>query len=231
MIVKGFGENTGAAKEAAFDALLHWNDIEAATPLIDICRDASASDYFTRALAGYVKLASNPAMTGENRMIYLRKALELAKTDAEKRRIISLMGKTGTYFALLCAGEYMNEPALKETSAIAVMNIALDHPEYTGEMDMYVITGLDVSTAKSLSYYMFTDPTCDNLYYDENIDALLEGYTCFAYSSVKGRYDRRADLAKQCIKLSRKGIKPNVRTATIIAIAGDVNADDMFGNP
>ncbi len=39
-------------------------------------------------------------------MIYLRKAPELAKTDAEKRRIISLMGKTGTYFALLCAGEY-----------------------------------------------------------------------------------------------------------------------------
>ena len=94
-------------------------------------------------------------------------------------------------------------------------------------LNMYVITGLDVSTAKSLSYYVFADPTCDNLYYDENIDALLEGYTCFAYSSVKGRYDRRADLAKQCIKLSRKGIKPNVRTATIIAIAGDVNADDM----
>ena len=86
-------------------------------------------------------------------------------------------------------------------------------------LNMYVITGLDVSTAKSLSYYVFADPTCDNLYYDENIDALLEGYTCFAYSSVKGRYDRRADLAKQCIKLSRKGIKPNVRTATIIAIA------------
>ena len=94
-------------------------------------------------------------------------------------------------------------------------------------LNMYVITGLDVSTAKSLSYYVFADPTCENLYYDENIDALLEGYTCFAYSSVKGRYDRRADLAKQCIKLSRKGIKPNVRTATIIAIAGDVNADDM----
>lgn len=147
MIVKGFGENTGAAKEAAFDALLHWNDIEAATPLIDICRDASASDYFTRALAGYVKLASNPAMTGENRMIYLRKALELAKTDAEKRRIISLMGKTGTYFALLCAGEYMNEPALKETSAIAVMNIALDHPEYTGE----VVENLLRQAAASLS--------------------------------------------------------------------------------
>ena len=58
-------------------------------------------------------------------------------------------------------------------------------------LNMYVITGLDVSTAKSLSYYVFADPTCENLYYDENIDALLEGYTCFAYSSVKGRYDRR----------------------------------------
>ena len=53
-----------------------------------------------------MKLTSNPAMTGENRMIYLRKALELAKTDAEKHRMISLMGKTGTYFVFFCAGEY-----------------------------------------------------------------------------------------------------------------------------
>ena len=105
--------------------------------------------------------------------------------------------------------------------------LGIEKIEEVRYLNMYVITGLDVSTTKSLSYYVFADPTCDNLLYDENIDALLEGYTCFAYSHIKGRYDRRADLAKQCIKLSRKGIKPNIKTATIIAIAGDVSTDDM----
>lgn len=152
MIVKDFHQESGAAKDAAFEALLYWKGIEAAEPLLQICEENAASTYFDKALAGYVKLVSNPAITGENRMIYLRKALELAKTDKEKNRILSQIGKTGTYFALLCAGEYMNQPALKETAAIAVMNIAIDHPEYTGE----VVEALLKQAAASL-----TNPDAD----------------------------------------------------------------------
>ncbi|MDR1601110.1 MAG: DUF1080 domain-containing protein [Tannerella sp.] len=133
MIADGFEKGGRDTKDAAFDALLNWDNPEAADRLFAVCRTPSASDYFDRAITAYVKLVSNPATTGENRLIHLRKAMETAKTDAQKNSILQQIGRTGTYLALLYAGEFLGQSALKEAAAQAVMNIALNHTEYTGE--------------------------------------------------------------------------------------------------
>jgi HEAT repeat protein len=133
LITDGFAKSSGDAKEAAFDALLHWDGFEVAGELYAIAKDPSAASYFDRALTAFVKRVSNPALTGENRLIYLRKAMEIARTAAQKNAILSQIGRTGTFPALLYAGNYIDDSALKETAATAVMNIALNHPEYTGE--------------------------------------------------------------------------------------------------
>jgi HEAT repeat protein len=131
-LVTGFKQGSGATKEAAFDALLDWKGLEAAGVLYAICRDASASSYFDRALAGYVKLISKPSLTGENRMLGLRNALEAAKTDEQKNTILRQLGRTGTFQGMLLAGEFLDNKALQQNAANAVMNIALSHPGYTG---------------------------------------------------------------------------------------------------
>ncbi|MDR0757188.1 MAG: DUF1080 domain-containing protein [Tannerella sp.] len=133
MIADGLEKGSRDAKDAAFDALLHWDNPEAADRIFALCQTPSASDYFDRALGAYVKLVSSPAMTGENRLIRLRKAMEMAKTDAQKNIILQQTGQTGTYLALLYAGDFLDQSALKEAAAQAVMHIALNHPEYTGE--------------------------------------------------------------------------------------------------
>ncbi|MDR1407018.1 MAG: DUF1080 domain-containing protein [Tannerella sp.] len=133
IIADGFEKGNTEAKDAAFDALLSWEGSEAADRLFAICKEPSASNYFDRALAAYVKLVSTPAMTGENQLLFLRKAMEIARTDAQKNSILRQIGRTGTYLALLYAGEFIDRAALKETAARAVMNIALSHSEYTGE--------------------------------------------------------------------------------------------------
>jgi HEAT repeat protein len=133
LIKEGFASGNKDAENAAFDALLSWNGKDAAELIYGICQNPSASEYFDRALATYVKKVSNPALTGENRLIFLRKAMETAKTDAQKNEILKQIGQTGTYLALLYAGEFLDRPALKENAAQAVMNIALNHREYTGE--------------------------------------------------------------------------------------------------
>ncbi|MDR1676247.1 MAG: DUF1080 domain-containing protein [Tannerella sp.] len=133
MIVDEFGKSSGEAKDAAFDALLNWNGFEVAEQLYAVCTAPSASSYFDRALTAYVKLVSDPSLTGENRLIYLRKAMEIAQTDAQKNVILTQIGKTGTYLAMLYAGDFLGRNALKEAAATAVMTIALNHPEYTGE--------------------------------------------------------------------------------------------------
>ncbi|MDR1200305.1 MAG: DUF1080 domain-containing protein [Tannerellaceae bacterium] len=131
-LVKGFKQESGAAKEAAFEALLDWKGLEVAGELYAICQDASASSYFDRALAGYVKLVSSPSLTGENRMLGLRNALEVAKTDQQRNTILRQLGRTGTFLGMLLAGEFLDDKALQQSAANAVMNIALSHPDYAG---------------------------------------------------------------------------------------------------
>jgi len=132
-IVNGFKESKGEAKDAAFEALLSWKGPEVADELYTICKDASASAYFDRALDAYISLVSNPALTGENRLLGLHKAMETAKTDDQKKKILNQVGRTGTFLGLLFAGEYLNEKPAQQAAANAVMNIALGNKEYTGD--------------------------------------------------------------------------------------------------
>ncbi|MDR1981396.1 MAG: DUF1080 domain-containing protein [Tannerellaceae bacterium] len=131
-IMNGFRADKGVAKDAAFDALLSWKGVEVAGELLAVCRDASAAAYFDRALNAYVKLVSNPAFTGENRLLKLREAMEIARTDDQKVAILKQIEKAGTFLALLYAGEFLDLKPLQQAAANAVMTIALGHKEYTG---------------------------------------------------------------------------------------------------
>ncbi|MDR3252240.1 MAG: DUF1080 domain-containing protein, partial [Tannerella sp.] len=132
-ILDGFKKGNAEAKDAAFKALLNCDGLDAASALYDIAKTPSASAYFDRALDAYIKLVSKPSYTGDNRFLSLRKAMEVAKTDAQKNEILKQIARTGTYPALLFAGEYLDVPALKENAAQAVMNIALNNKLYTGD--------------------------------------------------------------------------------------------------
>ena len=76
IIVDGFKKGQDEAKSAAFEALLSWKDFRAADELYEVCRDPSASAYFDRAITSYIRMVSNASRTPENRLIFLRKAME-----------------------------------------------------------------------------------------------------------------------------------------------------------
>lgn len=132
VIVDGFRKGSGASRDAAFEALLNWKGVEAADELFAICQDASSSAYFDRALKAYVQLVSNPAFTGENRLLSLRKAMEIAKTDEQKNLILRQIERTGTFLGLLYAGEFLDQKPVQQAAANAVMNIALGNKDYWG---------------------------------------------------------------------------------------------------
>lgn len=132
-IVKGFRSATGAQRDEAFEALLSWKGAEVADELFAICKEAPTSNYFNPALSAYVKLVSDPASTGENRLLSLRKAMEIARTDEQKIAILKQIEKTGTYLGMLYAGEFLDQKPVQQAAANAVMNIALSNQDYTGE--------------------------------------------------------------------------------------------------
>lgn len=140
LIVAGFTKGSGTTKEAAFDALLNFRGIAAADELFAICQDPSASAYFDRAIDTYIRMVARSGMTGENRLIYLRKAMEIAKTDARKITVLEEIGKTGTFIGLIYAGNYLEEKPLQQAAANAVMNIGLNHKQYTGPEVVRLLT-------------------------------------------------------------------------------------------
>lgn len=131
MIVKGFNASNGEAKNMAFEALLTWNGIEVADELYSIAK--TTPDYLDKALTAYVKLVSNRSFTGENRLLLLRKAMEIAKSDVQKSLILKQIGNTDTYLGMLYAYEFINDAGTKQAAAMAVKSIALRNTNYTGD--------------------------------------------------------------------------------------------------
>ncbi|WP_029902577.1 DUF1080 domain-containing protein [Prevotella sp. 10(H)] len=133
IIVERFNTEEGAAKDAAFQALYNWKDIDAADKLLVICKNKSDILYFDRAINRYVQLVSNPELSGEKRASLLGNVLDIAHTDAQKKAILSQIGNTGSYPAMLRAGQYLDNEPLQQAAAHAVMNIALSNKQYTGK--------------------------------------------------------------------------------------------------
>ena len=134
VVVSGFKNEKGIAKDAAFDAIYNWAGNEAADELYAVCIDPSGAAYFEKALTAYIRLVSLPALTPENRLIFLRKAMEIAKNDEQKNNILRRIGQTGTFQAMIYAGNFLDDKPVQQTAANAVMNISANHPEYTGQI-------------------------------------------------------------------------------------------------
>ncbi len=132
-IVKGLNEGTGVAKDAAFEALLVWKGIEAADELYVVCQSATGT-VFDAALKRYVQLVSDPAFTAENRLLSLRKVMEIAKTNEQKVIILKEIQKADTFLSLMYASEFMDDAdaSVRSAAIYAIWNIARNHPEFKG---------------------------------------------------------------------------------------------------
>ncbi len=133
-IVNGFKNGRGAARDAAFEAIYNWKGREAADELYAVCTDPAGAAYFERALNAYIRLVSLPELSAENRTIFLRKAMEIAKTNEQKNTILRRLQQAGTFQAMVYAGGFLDEKPIQQAAANAVMNISANHPEYTGQI-------------------------------------------------------------------------------------------------
>ncbi len=151
VIIDGVGSTNASIGNAAFQALLQWPDNRAAEPLYDICR--TGDNRFDQALDRYVELSSSSELTGENRLIQLREAMEMAHTDRQRNVILKKIGDTGTFLAMIYAAQFIDTPALQQTAAKAAMDIALAHKEYNGTNTRQILDKvLDVLNIQDSDY-------------------------------------------------------------------------------
>lgn len=77
--------------------------------------------------------AIDQSKTPEGQLIQLRNQLEKSQNDAEKKKLIAEIGKTGTFLGMTTAAKYLDVKGLEKVAAQAVADIALGHKEYNGE--------------------------------------------------------------------------------------------------
>lgn len=134
-IVQGLSDASSINKEAAFNALLDWQGIEAADELFKLCESSIADPMFDKALKRYIQLVSDPSFTGENRLLRLRKAMEIAKTSEQQVLVLRQIQQSQTFLALMYASEFLDakDASVRSAAVYAIWGIAREHPEYTGK--------------------------------------------------------------------------------------------------
>lgn len=111
----GFDNGTQVQKEIAFTALTNWNGIDAAYDLYDICK--AEPTYRDRGFKAYVSLIARSRVTPEQKVLMMRKLMDVATTVDEKKTVLREIGRQGTFGALLFAGKYMDDADLRLDAA------------------------------------------------------------------------------------------------------------------
>ncbi len=93
-------------------------------------------------------------------------------------------------------------------------------------INRYDISGISEEEYIASRNTIFSEPPIDNVY-DEVLDT--KGMDrLFAMEYLPGQYDQRADSAAQCVQILTQNEKPDVRTAKIIALQGNITDSEFI---
>jgi HEAT repeat protein len=152
-VVSAYGSGDAAIKKAAIQSLASWTDASAASELLAIAKKTTDAEELNAALSGYVAATSKSPKTPAIKVIMLRDAMALAKTDAQKELILKELPKYRTFNALLFAGKYLDNAGTQQAAAQAVMTIALANKNlYSTEIRGLLTKTATVLTGKDSDY-------------------------------------------------------------------------------
>ncbi|WP_294758256.1 phosphoribosylformylglycinamidine synthase [uncultured Gemmiger sp.] len=89
-------------------------------------------------------------------------------------------------------------------------------------VNRYDVEGIDEALFEKAIPTVFSEPPVDVTY-----DALPAAQYVFAVEYLPGQFDQRADSASQCIQLLSQGERPDVRSARVYLLDGDLTDEDI----
>jgi HEAT repeat protein len=131
-VSKAFETGDVATKQAAITALSQWADVSAAPELYMISKQTSDAGLKNQALRGYIAMISKSSYPPDEKIIYLRDAMEIAQTVPQKKLILQEATDNKTFPALVFVSRYLDDPQLQEDAANDVSNIALSDKNFYG---------------------------------------------------------------------------------------------------
>ena len=92
-------------------------------------------------------------------------------------------------------------------------------------LNRYDISGLSAEQFETAKKTVFSEPNQDNVY-DEEF-SYDEDSRVFAMEYLPGQYDQRADSAAQCTQLLTQQERPQVISAKVVVLSGEISDEDF----
>jgi HEAT repeat protein len=133
-----FASGDDATKAAAVTALSKASGASTAMALYKIASTNAA--YKETALNGYIDIIGKSKFTGDQKLLMLQDAMELATTAKQKQTILDEAGNCRSFAALTFAGKYLDDAAAQQTAALAVLDIASANKDFSGDITRNLLT-------------------------------------------------------------------------------------------
>ncbi len=117
-----------------------------------------------------------------------------------------------------------NDIEAGQTLADLRNNVGITALEDLRIINRYDAQGLSEEEFDAAVKTILSEPNLDNVYSELEIP---QGWRYFATEYLPGQYDQRADSAAQCIQLLTAGERPDVLSAKVIAVKGDITDEEF----
>lgn len=104
-------------------------------------------------------------------------------------------------------------------------NLGMTAIEALRLINRYDVEGLSAEEFEQARGTVFSEPNADMVY--DEILPVDNDWLVFAMEYLPGQYDQRADSAAQCVQLLTQGERPQVATAKVICLKGDLSPVDF----
>ena len=105
--------------------------------------------------------------------------------------------------------------------------LGIEHLDNVRLFNRYDVEGITDELFAQCTPTVFSEPQSDTIYSELPADTTAEGPVVFGVEYLPGQFDQRADSASECIQLISQGDRPEVRSAKIYLLEGDLTGEDV----
>ncbi|MEA3226864.1 MAG: HEAT repeat domain-containing protein, partial [Planctomycetota bacterium] len=117
-------DDSSQIRYAAIKALSAWPDAAPAGDLLDIAESANSQTHRILALRGFIDLIDTATLPADQKLAHYRRAMQVARQDAERKKVLSVLSGLDTLEAFQTAASHLDNPSLKNEAALASCRIA-----------------------------------------------------------------------------------------------------------
>jgi hypothetical protein len=124
-VERSFYGNNPEQRQVAFSALTNWQNDQAIRTLLNIRNDKSLTEFHEKALASAIVQVNRSSIPDDQKLLFLKQAMDLATTDREKISVLRGVGNLRTFLSLMFVAQYIDDEKLGAAASRSAMQISL----------------------------------------------------------------------------------------------------------